>query len=766
MRRSVAILVFAMLAVMGAFAPAASAAPAGPKVVIIVGPTHGATSSYRADANAAYAEAIKYTSNVVKVYSPNATWSKVKAAVTGASIVLYLGHGNGWPSPYTYDPKYATKDGFGLNATAGHGDTNTKYYGEPYVSTLDLAPNAVILLNHLCYASGNSEPGDAAPSVTTARKRVSNFAAGFLKAGAQAVIAEGHGSVVPYIRSLFTTHATIEELWQSAPNFHGHASAFPSTRTAGATAYTDTDGASSGYYRSLVARPGLTTDEVTGATYADTGTDPTTLVVPGNAEVGTAGAGLYGDAALTPDGGSGQPPQTVPAGARLRTIANGNVTTSTGTGAVRVEGIDDASIHGWMSTTDLLPRDSRGPQVWALDTLGGRFSPNGDGRFDIAHLSGRFSESVDWRVRVLGAANAVLHETTGSGDDFDVSWSGLDGATPYPDGAYTYEVFAEDAWGNMPVTKTDSITIDTVPAELTSVTPDESTDRWFAPNGDGSRDTASWTATTAESGSIVWRVLDGEGTHIRTSTVSEAAGAATITWDGKDDGGHVVADGLYTMRFYPRDSSGTQGSSLDRTIRVATTLGFVTSSKKLFYPQDNDRFAKSTTLGFTLKVPATVTWTINDAAGAVVATLLDAQPTAAGSWTRTYDGRRTNGTRLPVGTYSSVVSATDGAGTVSQAIGFTMNAFGIKPSDATPKRGQKVTVTVTSAEQLSTKPRLYIKQPGKATWSVAMTKVAAYEYRATVRLKTGGSAGTVTFKAKALDKDGHSQKTSKAYPIH
>ena len=63
-------------------------------------------------------------------------------------------------------------------------------------------------------------------------------------------------------------------------------SAFPSTRTPGATAYTDTEGASSGYYRSLVARPGLTTDEVTGATYADTGTDPTTLVVPGNAAVG------------------------------------------------------------------------------------------------------------------------------------------------------------------------------------------------------------------------------------------------------------------------------------------------------------------------------------------------------------------------------------------------------------------------------------------------------------------------------------------------
>jgi flagellar hook assembly protein FlgD len=757
-----------MLAVMGVFAPAASAAPAGPKVVIIVGPTHGATSSYRSDANSAYAEAIKYTSNVVKVYSPNATWSKVKAAVKGASIVLYLGHGNGWPSPYTYDPKYTTKDGFGLNATAGNGDSNTKYYGEPYVSTLDLAPNAVILLNHLCYASGNSEPGDKAPSQTTARKRVSNFAAGFLKAGAQAVIAEGHGGVEPYIRALFTTHATIEEAWQSAPDFNDHVKSFPSTRTPGATAYTDTDGATSGYYRSLVARPGLTTDDVTGATYADTGTDPTTIVVPGNAEVGNAGGGLYDDAALTPDGGSGQPPETVAAGTRLRTVASGNVTTSTGGGSVRIEGIDDPSLHGWMSVADLLPRDSRGPQVWAIDTAGGRFSPNGDGRFDVAELSGRFSESVDWRVRIIGPGDAVLHEATGSGDDFEVAWDGLDAVSAYPDGAYGYSIVADDAWGNTPVTRTGTITIDTAPAELTSVAPDDSTERWFAPNGDASRDSVSWTATAAEAGSIVWRVLDSLGAEIRRTTISVKAGASTVTWDGKDDGGHVAPDGLYEIRIHPRDATGNQGTSVSRSVRVATTLGFVTTSKTLFYPQDNDRFAKTTTLGFKLVRPATVTWTIVDGSGAVVATLLDAQSTGAGPWTRAYDGRRTDGTRLTTGTYTSVVTAYDGTATASQAVAFQMNAFSIRPSDTTPKRGQKITVRVTSAEPLSTKPRVYIKQPGKASWSVVMTKVSTYEWKATLTLKSGGTAkaGTVTFKVKGTDKDGHSQKTSRAFAIH
>jgi hypothetical protein len=171
LRHPLIVVALALAVTVGLAAPSApvvqAAAPDWPKVVIVVGATHGATSRYRDYANLAYAEATKYTSNVVKVYSPNATWSKVKAEAVGASILIYFGHGNGWPSPYSYDPEYTTKNGLGLNATAGNGDGNTKYYGEPYVATLDLAPNAIVLLHHLCYASGNSEPGHAEP--TTAR---------------------------------------------------------------------------------------------------------------------------------------------------------------------------------------------------------------------------------------------------------------------------------------------------------------------------------------------------------------------------------------------------------------------------------------------------------------------------------------------------------------------------------------------------------------------------------------------------------------------
>ena len=263
MRKTAALLAVALVVSLGIAVPTASAALADTKVVIIVGATHGATAGYRADADQAYAEAIKYTSNVVKVYSPYATWAKVKAAVAGASVVIYMGHGNGWPSPYTFDANYTTKDGFGLNATYNAGDYNNKYYGEPSVATLDLAPGAIILLHHLCYASGNSEPGNPEPTLSVARQRADNYAAGFFKAGASAVIADGHSGAERYLHDLFTTHQTIDQMWRNQSNANGHFASFSSARTPGAIVSQDPMTPTSGFYRSVAINTfGITTDKV------------------------------------------------------------------------------------------------------------------------------------------------------------------------------------------------------------------------------------------------------------------------------------------------------------------------------------------------------------------------------------------------------------------------------------------------------------------------------------------------------------------------
>jgi hypothetical protein len=271
LRRSVAALFIVFAAVFGTFGsavPARAAELSDAKVVIIVGATHSATTKYREYADQAYDVATDYSSNVVKVYSPNATWSRVKSATVGASVVIYFGHGNGWPSPYTYDPKYTTKNGFGLNKTAGNGDHNNAYYGEPYVSTLDLAPNAIVLLHHLCYAAGNSEPGDAEPTKSVAKQRADNYGAGFLKAGARAVIADGHRGPVDYLRSLFTTDQSLVDLWRTQPNYQGNEYSFASARTSGKTVFQDPETPTSGFYRSFVGDTTTTTGDVLGGAVA------------------------------------------------------------------------------------------------------------------------------------------------------------------------------------------------------------------------------------------------------------------------------------------------------------------------------------------------------------------------------------------------------------------------------------------------------------------------------------------------------------------
>jgi len=258
---------------------ATDAVATAPKVVIVVGATHEATASYRTYADLAYAEAIKYTPNVVKVYSPNATWSKVKAAAQGASILLYLGHGSGYPktSASVFDPN--NHDGMGLNKATDPSDYVARYYGENYVAgQIRLAKNAVVILSHLCYASGNSESGNPEPTYPVARARLDNFASGFLRAGARTVIADTWNSaVVSYIRSIFTTDQSIGDMWKTAPSNHGHQMFFTPTRNPAYEAGMDPNTWTSGFYRSIVGNFDMrTTDVLAGAGVPTTGGSPDT----------------------------------------------------------------------------------------------------------------------------------------------------------------------------------------------------------------------------------------------------------------------------------------------------------------------------------------------------------------------------------------------------------------------------------------------------------------------------------------------------------
>ena len=237
----------------------ASATP--PKVVIVVGAVEGSTGGYRNKGDAIYAEAIKHTPNVVKLYSPNATWAKVKAAAQGASVFIYLGHGYGFPSPYRDVLTPSIHDGMGLNEIGGVSDSDKKYYGESLIAKdIRFAKNAVVILSGLCYAAGSSESHHAPPTIPVARERVDNFASGWIRAGARLVIADTWVSSVVYtIQKLFTTNQTFQKVWTGAPNYNASEQPFVPARNPQFEARLDPE---SGFYRSVVGALDMTTTDV------------------------------------------------------------------------------------------------------------------------------------------------------------------------------------------------------------------------------------------------------------------------------------------------------------------------------------------------------------------------------------------------------------------------------------------------------------------------------------------------------------------------
>ena len=773
MRRATAGVLAGLLVIALAWTsqpPPVAAASADPKVVLVVGATHGTTSTYRSYMSEVAATAARYSRNVVKVYSPNATWSAVKTALQGASIVVYMGHGNGFPSPYSTTLNPLTQDGMGLNVAAGAGDYNTKYYGEQRIaSEVVLAPNAVVILSHLCYASGNSEPGRAGPTLAVAKARMDNFAAGFLRAGARAVVADGHADPSYYVEQLFTQHRTIEQIWRAGPRPHGNAFTFPSVRSAGFTVFSDPDSRSgstyTGFYRSLVAKPALTSDQVTGARYARTDADPGWLSAPGAAEVvAPAGVGLFADATFAADPATGHAPATLPAGTRLRLTAAAG-TAPDGTLAYQVKTLDGKAA-GVVAAAGLAPRDGTPPQVWDVDAGTGALSPNGDKRGDTVTLVARASESVAWRLVIADAGGKSVASSKATGERMTMTWDGLVDGAPVADGTYTARITAIDDWGNAPASATAKLAVDTVAPVLEQApVPLSSSARVFTPNGDGVREAFAMAFAASEPGTVAATVRDATGVTVATFDAPMGAGPGSVAWDGRTDAGGFAPDGTYEVTLLPVDRAGNRGGTVAATVVAYKALGYVASSVPAIYARDADRFAKSTKLSFRLLEPATVTWTLVNAAGATVATRLPGRALAAGPYSWTWNGRLPSGAWAPAGRYRSWVEATDGVVTIAQAKSFWVDAFRVGLSDATPSRGQLVTATIISTERLRANPRLSYTQPGRAAVVVRTIRTSTYRYKVTFRLSRGGSVGPLVIRLTGYDVDGGRNSTRRAFSM-
>ncbi len=191
-------LVTAAAVVLTALGPIPQpAVAAGPKVAVIVGPTAITDSHYKPWADELAATARAAGATVDLRYCP--TPAEAKAAVNGASIVVYFGHGNGFPNPYSATENPLSVNGWGLRDPAktwsGKGCTDTvlRYYGESYLTGkasgygwtgggITPASNFVMVYSNACYAPGAGESRPA-PASSVALSRVGNYSSPILELG-------------------------------------------------------------------------------------------------------------------------------------------------------------------------------------------------------------------------------------------------------------------------------------------------------------------------------------------------------------------------------------------------------------------------------------------------------------------------------------------------------------------------------------------------------------------------------------------------------
>jgi len=185
-----------LLSVMASALPAHAAAPTI-KVAIIVGPVGDLTPLYLRLAEDAAAAAEAAGADVARAYSPEATPANVLEAVEDANIVIYYGHGTGFPNPYSSYLNPASYNGWGLQgprARGTHEDSfangTLKYYGEEWIAAnAKPAPGFIMIYSNTCYAPGAGEGKDGPATPAQAQERVGYYSRAPLTMGASAYFA-------------------------------------------------------------------------------------------------------------------------------------------------------------------------------------------------------------------------------------------------------------------------------------------------------------------------------------------------------------------------------------------------------------------------------------------------------------------------------------------------------------------------------------------------------------------------------------------------
>ena len=345
-------------------------------------PSAACTAHYKADATPIVAEAGATPPTWSRSYTPNATWSKVKAAAQGANVLVYLG-----PRQRLAEHVRAVPDQHQGRARPRpvhrRGLVKTVYYGEEFIRTTSGSPPTP----SCCSTTSATPRGTRSPAWRSARSPIP-ASASTTTAPASSAPARVRCSpratrrTPPRATSASCSRPTGRwtQVFRAAPTFHDNVvGPYASQRTPGLQYMMDPDTAApSGYYRSLVgdldpagarlsSRPGSA---------ARTRHPARLRRARGRRGPADGGAGLFAHAPRPPPTPRRSPRDPLPHGTKLRVTAEADpAADGTRILACRVLG---GTAKGFVRAPRSCPATARRSCVDARPERG-LLSPNDDG---------------------------------------------------------------------------------------------------------------------------------------------------------------------------------------------------------------------------------------------------------------------------------------------------------------------------------------------------------------------------------------------------
>lgn len=192
--------------------------------------------------------------------------------------------------------------------------------------------------------------------------------------------------------------------------------------------------------------------------------------------------------------------------------------------------------------------------------------PDGSGIGEQAHIQYALARRAEVSLIIVGAdgqAHVLRDSVMRAPDHYETRFDGAvaTGEGPdrqlLPDGSYTLKIRAVDTNGaeaeqTIPITveggDTTRLTVDNLVIQPTMITP----------NNDGEDDEAKISYSLSKKAAVTVFATDSAGNYSLIQPPKEQEGEAGLPapWDGKENGGHLLANGTYTVHVQAVDTVG------------------------------------------------------------------------------------------------------------------------------------------------------------------------------------------------------------------